>query len=37
MTAGVENHEDLTSIIKQAIGEHYQTKSMENGITKINI
>jgi hypothetical protein len=38
MTTGVENHENLTSIIKQAIGnENYQTKLMNNGITKVNI
>jgi hypothetical protein len=33
---GVKNHEDLASIIKQAIGdEHYQNKLMNNGITKV--
>jgi hypothetical protein len=33
MITGVENHEDLTSIIKHAIGdEHYQTKLMNNHI-----
>jgi hypothetical protein len=37
MITGIENHEDLTSVIKQAIsGEHYQTKLMNNGITKVN-
>jgi hypothetical protein len=35
---GIENHEDLTFIIKQAIGgEHYQTILLNNGITKINV
>jgi hypothetical protein len=34
MITGVKNHENLTSIIKQAIGdENYQTKLMNNGIT----
>jgi hypothetical protein len=38
MITGVENHENLTSIIKQAIGdEHYQTKLMNNGITKVHV
>jgi hypothetical protein len=38
MITGVENHENLTSIIKQAIGdENYQTKLMNNGITKTNV
>jgi hypothetical protein len=38
MITGIEIHEDLTSIIKQAIGdEHYQTKLMNNGITKVNV
>jgi hypothetical protein len=38
MITGVENHENLTTIIKQAIGdEHYQTKLMNNGITKVNV
>jgi hypothetical protein len=38
MITGVENRENLTSIIKQAIGdEHYQTKLMNNGITKVNV
>jgi hypothetical protein len=38
MMTGVENHEDLTSIIKQAIGdERYQIKLMNNGITKVNV
>jgi hypothetical protein len=38
MITGVENHENLGSIIKQAIGdEHYQTKLMNNGITKVNV
>jgi hypothetical protein len=36
MITGVENHENLTSIIKLAIGdENYQTKLMNNGITKV--
>jgi hypothetical protein len=38
MMATFENHEDLTSIIKEAIGdEHNQTKLMNNGITKVNV
>jgi hypothetical protein len=38
MITGVENHENLTSIIKQAIGdENYQTKLMNDGITKLNV
>jgi hypothetical protein len=38
MITGVENHENLTSIIKQAIGnENYQIKLMSNGITKANV
>jgi hypothetical protein len=38
MITGVENRENLTSIIKQAIGdENYQTKLMNNGITKENV
>jgi hypothetical protein len=38
MITGVENHENLTSSIKQAIGdEHYQTKLMNSGITKVNV
>jgi hypothetical protein len=38
MITGVENHEDLTSIIEQAIGdENYQSKLMNNGITKVNV
>jgi hypothetical protein len=37
MITGVENHEDLISIIKQANDdEHYQTKLMNNDITKVN-
>jgi hypothetical protein len=38
MITGVENHANLTSIIKQAIGDkNYQTKLMNNGITKVNV
>jgi hypothetical protein len=38
MITGVENHENLTSIIKQDIGdENYQTKLMNNDITKVNV
>jgi hypothetical protein len=38
MITGFENHENLTSIIKQAIGdEHYQTKLMNNGVTNVNV
>jgi hypothetical protein len=38
MITGVENHEDMTSIIEQAIDdEHYQNKLMYNGITEVNI
>jgi hypothetical protein len=38
MITGVSNQEDLTSIIKQAFAdEHYQTKLMNNGITKVNV
>jgi ribosome-binding factor A len=38
MITGVEIHENLTSIIKQAIGdENYQTKLMNKGITKVNV
>jgi hypothetical protein len=38
MITGVENRENLTSIIKQAIGdENYQTKLMNNCITKVNV
>jgi hypothetical protein len=38
MITGIKNHENLTSIIKQAIGdENYQTKLMNNGITKVNV
>jgi hypothetical protein len=38
MITGIENQEDLTSIIKQAIDdEHYQTKLMNNGITKVYV
>jgi hypothetical protein len=38
MITGVENHENLTSVIKQAIGdENYQIKLMNNGITKVNV
>jgi hypothetical protein len=38
MITGIENHEDLTSIIKQAIGdEYYQIKLMNNGIIKVNV
>jgi hypothetical protein len=34
----IENHEDLTSIIKNSIGgEHYQTKLMNSGISKVNV
>jgi hypothetical protein len=37
MITGVEYHEDLTSIIYQPTGdEHYQTKFMNNGVTKVN-
>jgi hypothetical protein len=37
MITGYQNHENLSSIINQAIGdEHYQTKLMNNGITKVN-
>jgi hypothetical protein len=35
MITGVENHKDLTSIIKQSLGdEHYQTKLMNNAYRK---
>jgi hypothetical protein len=38
MITGGENHENLAPIIKQAIGdENYQTKLMNNGITKVNV
>jgi RNase P subunit RPR2 len=38
MITGIENNEDLTSIIKQVIGdEHCQTKLMNNGITKVKV
>jgi ribosome-binding factor A len=38
MITGVENHENLSSIIKQAIGdENYQTNLMNNGVTKVNV
>jgi hypothetical protein len=38
MITGVENHENLISIIKQAIAdENYQTKLMNIGKTKMNI
>jgi hypothetical protein len=38
MITGVDNHENLTTIIKQAIGdEYYQTKLMNNGINKVNV
>jgi hypothetical protein len=38
MITGFENRENLTSIIKQAIGdENYQTKLMNNGITKVSV
>jgi hypothetical protein len=38
MITGIENHKDLTSIIKQAIGdEHYQIKLTNNGVTKVNV
>jgi hypothetical protein len=38
MITGIENHEDFTSITKHAMGdEHYQTKLMNNGITKVNV
>jgi hypothetical protein len=38
MIAGVDNYENLTSIIKQATGdENYQTKLKNNGITKVNV
>jgi ribosome-binding factor A len=38
MITVVENQENLTSIIKQAIGdENCQTNLMNNGITKVNV
>jgi hypothetical protein len=38
MITGVENHEYLILIIKQATGEdHYQIKLMNNDITKVNV
>jgi hypothetical protein len=38
MITGIENHEAMSSIINQAIGdEHYQIKLMSNGITKVNV
>jgi hypothetical protein len=38
MITGVEHHENLTLIIKQAIDdENYQTKLMNNDITKVNV
>jgi uncharacterized protein YaiL (DUF2058 family) len=38
MITGGENHENLTSNIKQAIGdENYQNKLMNNCMTKVNV
>jgi hypothetical protein len=38
MITGIENHKDLTSIIKQAIAdEHYQPKLMNYSITKVHV
>jgi hypothetical protein len=38
MITGVENHENLTSIIKQAVvDENHQIKLINNGITKANV
>jgi hypothetical protein len=38
MITGLQNHKELTSITKQAIGDEYcQTKLMNIGITKVNV
>jgi hypothetical protein len=38
MITGIENQEDFTSIMKQAIGdEHYQTKLMNDAISKVYV